>query len=395
MLQHQQIDELLDSTDISDSYKKKPLKKNIAKDIDFKIEIPKYHEIFTNFGKKHVLQNLPPETARDISLRVAGLLKPIAFPDSITDIFSQEIGGLNFIHPVGLAAGFDKDGVAGLAMFQSGISAIELGTVTPYPQKGNASPRLFRLKEDKAIINRMGFNNAGLVHMVSRLHKLNNRKKPHQIIGINIGKNKTGEIADYLTCFKQTAHLVDYITINISSPNTPNLRDLQTPDMIQKLVSDCKNHAVQHNITAPIFLKLAPDLELSDIKILAKSLLKLQNILSGLILTNTTIARPELISKHKNQQGGLSGAPLFDISTDILKQFARETEMQIPIIGVGGISNGLQAYQKIKAGASLLQIYTAMIYQSNYLPAHILNDMAEYIKQDGYSHISQAVGAEL
>ena len=391
MLQYKKTQESLDSTHISEYQKQR----NTDFIENFKIQIPHYHESFTNFGKKYFLQNLKPETSRGISLRVARLLKPVILPDSTSDIFSQEIGGLNFIHPVGLAAGFDKDGVAGLAMFQSGISAIELGTVTPYPQKGNDFPRLFRLTEDKAIINRMGFNNAGLERMVSRLNKLNNHKKPHHIIGINIGKNKTGDIADYLTCFKQTAHLVDYITINISSPNTPNLRDLQTPDMIKKLVSDCKNHAVQHNITAPIFLKLAPDLDPKDIKILGKSLLKLQNILSGLILTNTTIARPELQSKHAHQQGGLSGAPLFENSTNILRQFARETEMQIPIIGVGGISNGLQAYQKIKAGASLVQIYTAMIYQSNYLPAHILNDMAKYMKQDGYTHISQAVGAEL
>ncbi|MCH9845406.1 MAG: quinone-dependent dihydroorotate dehydrogenase [Alphaproteobacteria bacterium] len=391
MLQYKKTQESLDSTDISASHKQK--QKDFVE--NFKIQIPRYHENFTNFGKKYFLQNLKPETSRGISLRVARLLKPVILPDSTSDIFSQEIGGLNFTHPVGLAAGFDKDAVAGLAMFRSGISAIELGTVTPYPQTGNASPRLFRLTEDKAIINRMGFNNAGLDNMVARLEQLNNHKKPHQIIGMNIGKNKTGDITDYLTCFKQTAHLVDYVTINISSPNTPNLRDLQTPDMIKKLVSECKDYAVQHNIKAPIFLKLAPDLDSKDIKILAQSLLKLQNILSGLILTNTTIARPELISKHAYQQGGLSGAPLFDISTDILRQFARETEMQIPIIGVGGISNGLQAYQKIKAGASLVQIYTAMIYQSNYLPAHILNDMAKYMKQDGYTHISQAVGAAL
>ena len=390
MLQHQQSDELLDSADISESHKQKPLKKK------FKIYIPRFYESLTNFSKKYLLQKLPIETARAISLKATYLLKPVILPDSTSTIFSQEIGGLNFTHPVGLAAGFDKDAISGLAMFKTGISAIELGTITPEPQKGNLKPRLFRLKEDKAIINRMGFNNAGLERIVSRLNKINNHKKQHQIIGINIGKNKDGDITDYLTCFKQTAHLVDYITINISSPNTPNLRDLQTPDMIKKLVSDCKNYAVKNNINAPIFLKLAPDLESKDIKILAKSLLNLQTILSGLILTNTTIIRPETLqSQHSNQQGGLSGEPLFDISTDILRQFARETEMQIPIIGVGGINNGLQAYQKIKAGASLIQIYTAMIYESNYLPAHILNDMAQYMKQDGYTHISQAVGAEL
>ncbi len=392
MLQHQQPDELLDSADISEPYKQKPLKN----DIHFKIQIPRHHESLTNFIKKQLLQRVPPETARDISLKAMRLLKPVILPDSTSDIFSQEIGGLNFTHPVGLAAGFDKDALSGLAMFQSGIGAIELGTVTPKPQKGNLKPRLFRLKEDKAIINRMGFNNKGLARMVSRLNKIKSHKKPNQIIGINIGKNKDGDISDYLTCFKQTAHLVDYMTINISSPNTPNLRDLQTPDMIKKLVSDCKNYAVKNNINAPIFLKLAPDLEPADIKILAKSLLKLQTILSGLILTNTTVKRPETLqSKDSNQQGGLSGAPLFESSTNILRQFARETEMQIPIIGVGGISNGLQAYQKIKAGASLVQIYTAMIYQSNYLPAHILNDMAKYMKQDGYTHISQAVGADI
>ena len=322
MLQHQQSEELLDSADVSESYKPPHLKQDIAKNSDFEIQIPEKYEALTNFIRKQLLHRLPVETARAMSSRAVYLLKPITLPDSTSKIFSQEIGGLKFIHPVGFAAGCDKDAVSGLAMFQSGISAIELGTVTPKPQKGNVSPRLFSLKEDRAIINRMGFNNAGLEHMVGRLNKLKNHKKQHQIIGINIGKNKDGELTDYLTCFKQTAHLVDYITINISSPNTPNLRDLQTPDMIKKLVSDCKNYAVKNNIKAPIFLKLAPDLESADIKILAKSLLKLQTILSGLILTNTTVKRPETLqSQHSNQQGGLSGEPLFDISTNILRKF--------------------------------------------------------------------------
>ncbi len=367
------------------------------REINFEITPPMLSNFFDFIKKSFIVQKLNPETAKDLTLRLLFLMPSVKLPTIVETIFEQKIAGLNFIHPVGVAAGYDKDAISGLNIFRLGFSFAEYGTVTPLAQAGNARPRIFRLPEDKAIINRMGFNNAGMDAVSKNLQKIHAIKKPHHLIGVNIGKNTTGEIDDYLTCFQKFSNVADYITINISSPNTPNLRDLQKPDMIQKLIGQCKNHAEKHNINIPIFLKLAPDLDKEHVNDLAKAVLAGKNEgIDGLILTNTTIERPDhLRNIHKNETGGLSGKPLFESSTEILKQFARITENKIPLIGVGGISNGYQAYQKIRAGACLLQLYTGLIYESNYFTCHILTDMARYLKEDGFSHISEAIGVDL
>ncbi len=312
-------------------------------------------------------------------------------------LFQQKINGLDFTHPVGLAAGFDKNAIIGTDLFNLGFSFVEFGTVTPLPQKGNAKPRIFRLPQQQAIINRMGFNNGGVDNMVKNLNDIQSKKQEKQIIGVNIGKNKTGDIDDYYNCFTQVAPYADYITINISSPNTPGLRDLQKAETIKFLIGKCTNYALKNNITVPIFLKLAPDLDKNQITDLAKASLAVKDEgLCGVILTNTTVTRPSLkTSDHQNLAGGLSGAPLFELSTDILRQFARITQNEIPLIGVGGIMNGKDAYEKIRAGASLLQIYTGFIYGGNYLVRQIIHDMEYHLKQDGYRHISEAIGADL
>ncbi len=339
-----------------------------------------------------MLRLLPPELAHFLALRFM-MLAPNLSQKYCYDsaFFSQEIVGLHFPNPIGLAAGLDKDAIAGLNLFRLAFGFIELGTVTPLPQGGNPKPRLFRLQSERAIINRMGFNNLGSAHMAASLQLIRQKKQVGQIIGVNIGKNKMGDLQDYLTCFLECAPYSDYVTINISSPNTPGLRDLQNPEIIKKLLSQLKELALQKNISCPIFLKLSPDLP-SD---LIQPLIQAVSYADALILTNTTIRREHLPAKYSQEKGGLSGAPLFDISTDILREFAYGTEGKIPLIGVGGISNAEQAYLKIKAGACLLQIYTALIYGGVTLVADILQGLEIRLKADGFAHISDAVGADL
>ncbi len=341
------------------------------------------------------LHKLPPELAHDVAIFMARYAVPqTTIPQY--PILSQKIAGLIFQNPVGLAAGFDKNAVTGTNLFKLGFGFVEFGTVTPLPQIGNPKPRLFRLSAEKSIINRMGFNNAGMDRVAHQLQKTHQKKQQQQIIGINIGKNKTGDADDYIKCFARLAPYADYCVINVSSPNTPGLRDLQHVSHLQKLLSQLKEHALKSDINVPIFLKLAPDLDRQYIKDLCKILVLKNDIaIDGLILTNTTIARDNIDSPLKSEAGGLSGAPLFDISTEILRQFASQLDNKIPLIGVGGIMNGADAYQKIRAGASLLQIYTGLIYGGYDIIGKILSDLQQYLHDDGYQHISEAIGADL
>ncbi len=274
--------------------------------------------------------------------------------------------GLNFPNPVGLAAGFDKDGKYYDVMSNLGFGFIEIGTVTPKPQDGNPKPRLFRLKDDEAIINRMGFNNEGVEALVERLK---NRKKTNVIIGGNIGKNKItpNEHAsdDYLKCFHALYEHVDYFVVNVSSPNTPNLRDLQDKEPLTKLLNLLKKAAQEKSKYKPILLKIAPDLtdtQLDDIV----EIIKESNI-EGLIATNTTIARKPLsISDERIQEignGGLSGKPLAKRSTEVISYLSKRLEKDKLIIGVGGITTAEDAIEKLEAGASLVQVYSGLIYE--------------------------------
>jgi len=275
----------------------------------------------------------------------------------------REVFGLKFENPVGLAAGFDKDGTLFRDFRHLGFGFIEVGTVTPLAQGGNPQPRMFRLPEDKALINRMGFNNRGVKHMAKQLK---NRPKAF-IIGGNIGKNKVTPneeaVKDYEICFRELYELVDYFTVNVSSPNTPDLRALQDKEPLKALLAHLLNLNVELGSPKPILLKIAPDLnesQLQDIVDIAQELK-----LSGIIATNTTIDRSNLESNQNviNQAGGLSGKPVRDRSTEVIRFLHAQLKGEIPIIGVGGIHDEASALEKLKAGASLIQIYTGLIYE--------------------------------
>ena len=273
---------------------------------------------------------------------------------------TRKLFGLNFENPVGIAAGFDKNATHISEFEKFGFGFIEIGTVTPKPQDGNPKKRLFRLKEDSAIINRMGFNNDGVAKIKNRLNK-----KYKVLIGGNIGKNKITPNSqaknDYLICFKDLYNYVDYFVINVSSPNTPGLRELQSKEFLNDLFNDLNKFRSKEIIKKPILIKISPDL--SKEKILEILEVIDTNNIDGIIATNTTINYPNLKSKNKNETGGLSGAPLYDKSNEVISFISKKTSGKLPIIGVGGISTPEQAVKKIEAGAHLIQLYTGIIYE--------------------------------
>jgi len=319
------------------------------------------HMDYFRFSKP-LLQLLPAERAHHVAVFALkhGLLP--AQPVINDPLLTCRVAGLAFPNPVGLAAGFDKNAQTLGAIFAQGFGFVECGTVTPRAQPGNPRPRVFRLKQRQAIINRLGFNNDGLVPFMSHLHSYTGSG----IVGANIGKNKDSEDAlrDYLTCLLAVYPHVHYLTVNVSSPNTTGLRDLQRENSLKPLIEGV--HAARDVLSneghphKPIFIKLAPDLDVSQCEAIAQ--LALHHQLDGLIISNTTTARPFEVSAAM-AEGGLSGPPLFALSTDMLRRMYRLTKGQIPLIGVGGISSGKQAYTKIKAGASLIQLYTGLVYQ--------------------------------
>ena len=273
---------------------------------------------------------------------------------------TRKLFGLTFENPVGIAAGFDKNATHISEFEKFGFGFIEIGTVTPKPQDGNPKKRLFRLKEDTAIINRMGFNNDGVVKIKNRL-----KKNYNVLIGGNIGKNKVTPNSqaknDYLICFEELYNYVDYFVINVSSPNTPGLRELQSKEFLNDLFIDLNQFRLNEIIKKPILIKISPDL--SKQKILEILEVIDTNNIDGIIATNTTIDYPNLKSKNKNETGGLSGAPLYDKSNEVISFISKKTKGKLPIIGVGGISTPEQAVKKIEAGAHLIQLYTGIIYE--------------------------------
>jgi len=310
-----------------------------------------------------------------------------------SSVLAQTLWGLPFPNPVGLAAGFDKDARVHGQMLDQGFGFVEVGSITPQPQPGNPKPRLFRLEQDGAVINRMGFNSEGHAASIKRLHK---RDRARGIVGVNLGKNKLTEdaAADYEIGARNFATLADFIVINVSSPNTPGLRALQGPEILRELLTRTQlalNEASKDSITPPLLLKIAPDLtdeDKADISAVA-----LETGIDGLIVTNTTIERPAtLISNHKGQIGGLSGRPLFGPSTQVLAEICAATKGQLPLIGVGGIENGQGAYEKILAGASLVELYSAMVYQGPGMAARVNRELAERLTADGFASVADAVG---
>ena len=341
-----------------------------------------------------ILKFLPPELAHSFSIQV---LKYINLKyDSINDpILSQHILGLDFPNPIGLAAGFDKNAEVISSMFSLGFGFIEVGTITPLPQNGNPKPRVFRLEEDKGIINSLGFNNKGILKVKKNLIKFKNSSNKNRIVGVNLGinKNSTDSINDYLFGIESFCNLANYITINISSPNTVGLRDLQLRGKIENLIKQVvlKREKIESLTKIPIFIKISPDLNDDQLRDLA--LISLANNIDGLIITNTTINRPNnLLSKNKNFKGGLSGKPLFQASNKILKKMYNLTNGQIILIGVGGISSGSDCYEKIKSGASLIQLYSALTFSGPSLISKIKKELVDLIKTDGYKNISDLIG---
>ena len=311
----------------------------------------------------------------------------------------QTIAGISFKNPIGLAAGFDKNAECISALWKAGFGFLEVGTVTPQPQQGNPKPRIFRLEEDKAIINRLGFNNKGKNAFMLNLKHCQQLSENKTIFGINIGKNKTTEdpAEDYLHLLHEVYNLSAYITINISSPNTPGLRALQGSEALDSLlsqISKLRNQlGVEHKKLTPLFLKIAPDVSTEELRDICA--LTLQYRLDGLIITNTTLSRPaNLQSAHKTEAGGLSGRPLFSLSTETLRQAYRFTEGKIPLIGVGGISSAQDAWEKIAAGASLVQIYSALIYQGLEMVPRVIKQLSQKVEREGFSNISEVIGSK-
>jgi len=341
-----------------------------------------------------LLRLLPPEAAHGLSIRAlkAGIGPKNVAADAPS--LAIRLWRRDFPNPIGLAAGFDKDGEVVDPMLRYGFGFIEVGTVTPLPQRGNPKPRLFRLSEDRAVINRMGFNSAGLAPVTRRLGARRNRAG---IVGANIGKNRDSHdgISDYVEGVKLLAPIADFLAINVSSPNTPGLRDLQRKSTVSRLIGqlmDARSKAVPRN-PPPLLLKIAPDLTAEERVDLAEA--ALSSGIDGLIVANTTVARPATLkSRFAHEPGGLSGEPLFEPSTVLLAEMYRLTGAKLPIVGVGGIASGADAYKKIRAGASLVELYTALVFHGPGLVQRIKRELAMLLERDGFTSVTAAVGAD-
>ncbi len=344
-----------------------------------------------------ILHSMDPEDAHKATLQALkiGLLP---CPSKFSDVRLQTtLWGRTFSNPVGLAAGFDKNAEVIAPMLRLGFGFVEAGTVTPQPQEGNSRPRVFRDGENNAVINRMGFPNGGLEtfrHNIERFFEA--KPRPDGIVGINIGMNKGVEdpAADYCALVKALGSYADYLTVNISSPNTPGLRNLQARENLLPLLERILNERTKlSGNPPPLLVKLAPDLDDAQLKEVSTGLLEAK--VDGVILGNTTLDRPTFLNENfRSQQGGLSGKPLTNKSTDVIRKFYRLTDGTLPIIGAGGISSAQDAYDKIRAGASLVQLYTALVFQGPTLVNDILKGLAGFLGRDQITHISKATGID-
>lgn len=306
-------------------------------------------------------------------------------------ILAQRLWGRDFPNPIGIAAGFDKDARVPDALLGLGFGFVETGTVTPRPQPGNPKPRVFRLDEDGAMINRLGFNSGGLHRFVARLQA----RRRRGIVGVNIGRNRDSAdaVADYTAGVRRTAALADYLVVNVSSPNTPGLRDLQARAVLENLLRQLVAARVEAGASVPLLVKVAPDLsteERVDIAAVA-----LATGIDGIVVANTTVARPPgLLSPHARESGGLSGRPLFEPSTALLGEIYRLTQGRLPLVGVGGVASAADAYAKIRAGAALVQLYTALVFAGPALLGQIKTELADLLRRDGFASVADAVGAD-
>jgi dihydroorotate dehydrogenase len=327
---------------------------------------------------------LDAEAAHQLTIRGLKLMpgrRPPEFPQSLR----TTVAGLDFPTPIGLAPGYDKNAEVPEQMLRLGFGFVEVGTITPKPQAGNPKPRLFRLREDGAVINRMGFNNDGQRAALGRLKALTH---VHGIIGVNVGANKDSadRIADYVEGVRVMSPVAHYLTINISSPNTPGLRQLQDEGALRDLLA-----AVQAvGSTKPVFLKVAPDLEEGDPERIVRA--ATDHGIAAIVVSNTTVSRPPLRSRFANEAGGLSGAPLKSLALETLRRFRAASGGEMPLVGVGGIASADDAWERIRAGASLVQLYTAMVYEGPGIARRIARGLAQRLKREGFANIAEAVG---
>ncbi len=349
---------------------------------------------------KPLLFCLPAETAHQLTLGMLKYTPTQLLPkyETTSPALKVSLWGRNFPNPVGLAAGFDKNAESLNGLFRLGFGFIEAGTVTVKPQIGNPRPRVFRCPDHNAVINRMGFPNCGVAVFKDNLRKfLEKKPRPNGVLGLNIGMNKdqTEPAKDYTALVRSLAPMADYLTINISSPNTPGLRNLQEKEPLTELLTAviAERKASCGEFAPPLLVKLAPDLTDAQLEDIASVLLALK--IDGVILSNTTLSRPETLpASFREQKGGLSGAPLTDLSTGVIRHFYAITKGQIPIIGVGGIGCAKDAYAKIRAGASLVQLYSNLIFQGPSLPSMINAGLVDLLHADGFKTIADAVGAD-
>lgn len=328
---------------------------------------------------------IDPERAHRLSIE-ALKLAPLPWRNAADPRLAVDLCGIRFPTPVGVAAGYDKDAEVPDALLALGFGFVEVGSITPRPQEGNPKPRLFRLSEDRAVINRMGFNNAGADAAETRLK----RRRAHGVLGINIGANKDSvdRIADYAEMTRRMSPYATYLTANISSPNTPGLRALQDEAALTDLLDAVME--ARGPAGPPVFLKVAPDLEPADIDVIAR--IGIDKGLGALIVSNTTIARPPLRSRYASETGGLSGAPLKALALQRLRDFRQATGGRLPLIGVGGIASADDAWQRICAGASLVQVYSAMVYDGPGLGRSLAKGLVRKLKEHGMASIADAVG---
>lgn len=342
-----------------------------------------------------LMRGVDPERAHDLALRALRFGLAGADRSAADPILATRVLGLDFANPIGLAAGFDKSAVAVGPLMRLGFGFVEAGSVTPRPQIGNPKPRLFRLPEDRAVINRMGMNNAGLAAFCARIAAL---KRPRPaVLGVNIAINKEGAapLRDYPALYEAVAPLADYVAVNVSSPNTPGLRDLQGERQLSEILAALSDKRLKcQSARPPILVKIAPDLSPAAIEPIVEAVVT--QGMEGLIVSNTTIARPGLRSAHRGQAGGLSGPPLRAPSTELLKRVAKLARGRgLTLIGCGGVGSGADAYEKLRAGASLVQLYAAFAYDGPALIPRMKRELAALLRRDGVRNVGDVVGVDV
>ncbi|MBU2961748.1 quinone-dependent dihydroorotate dehydrogenase [Citreicella sp. C3M06] len=336
-----------------------------------------------------LMHRIDPETAHGLALRaLSSGLAPL--PESYgSDRLRCTVAGMTLANPLGLAAGFDKNAEALAPLSRAGFGFVEVGALTPRAQPGNPKPRLFRLTEDRAVINRFGFNNRGMDDALPRLAA----RPKGMVLGLNLGANKDSDdrAEDFARVLTRCGAHLDFATVNVSSPNTEKLRDLQGKAALSALLAGVMAARAEAGLTLPVFVKIAPDLDTQGLEDVAE--VALASGVAGVIATNTTLSRDGLASAHKAEAGGMSGAPLFERSTRVLARLSDLTGGAVPLIGVGGVASGADAYTKIRAGASAVQLYSALVYEGLSLVPRILRELDALLARDGFASVAEAVGS--